>query len=90
TRPSWPDRCNHRWSLPNVGRFIKTPADRWYRAPLRARSYEHINPTGTTQFRLRYDLDDNDNMGADYLSFHNGDALTETDRPELIITYYLP
>jgi streptogramin lyase len=72
----------------NVGRFIKTPVDGWYRAPLRTRSYPLVNLTGHTQFRLRFFTDDNDDMGADYLSFYTGDTPTEADRPELIVTYY--
>jgi hypothetical protein len=74
----------------NVGRFIKTPSAGWYRAPLRARNYVLVNRTGTTQFRLRFEVDDNDNSTADYLSFFTGNTPTGTDRPELIITYYLP
>ena len=74
----------------NVGRFIKTAVDRWYRAPLRLPSYAYVNLTGHTQFRLRFDVDDNDNMTADYLSFFTGNTPTASDRPELIITYYLP
>jgi hypothetical protein len=73
----------------NVGRFIKTPSEGWYRAPLRAVSYPLINLTGTTQFRLRFDLDDNDDLAADFLRFYTGDAAL-TDRPELIVSYYLP
>jgi streptogramin lyase len=74
----------------NVGRFIKTPADRWYRAPLREPSYSLINLTGHTQFRLRFYTDDNDNLTADYVSFYTGNIPIEDDRPELIITYYVP
>ncbi len=73
----------------NVGRFIKTPSSGWYRAPLRAPSYPLINLTGTTQFRLRFATDDNDNGVADYLSFYTGNA-PEADRPQLIVTYYVP
>ena len=58
----------------NVGRFIKTPAEGWYRAPLRAPSYLLVNLTGHTQFRLRFVTDDNDDLGADYLSFYTGNA----------------
>ncbi len=73
----------------NVGRFIKTPSEGWYRAPLRARNYSLINLTGTTQFRLRFATDDNDDLGADYLSFYSGNAAL-TDRPQLIVSYYIP
>ncbi len=73
----------------NVGRFIKTPSEGWYRAPLRARNYSLINLTGTTQFRLRFEVDDNDNSAANYLSFYTGGAAL-ADRPELIVSYYIP
>ncbi len=74
----------------NVGRFIKTPALGWYRAPLRAPSYALVNLTGHTQFRLRFAVDDNDDFGDDYLAFFTGNAPVETDRPELIVSYYVP
>jgi acetaldehyde dehydrogenase (acetylating) len=71
-----------------VGRFIKTASAGWYRAPLRVPSYLLVNLEGTTQFRLRFATDDNNNGAADYLSFYTGNA-PEADRPELIITYYV-
>ena len=74
----------------NVGRFIKAAADGWYRAPLREPAYPFVNPIGHTQFRLRFALDDDDDQTADYLSFFTGDAAIAADRPELIISYYVP
>jgi len=73
----------------NVARFIKTASAGWYRAPLRAQNNGLVNLTGTTQFRLRFGTDDNDNGVADYLSFYTGNA-AEADRPQLIITYWVP
>ncbi len=73
----------------NVGRFIKTPEAGWYRAPLRARNYALVNLVGATQFRLRFEMDDDDNAVVDFLSFFTGNAPTLTDRPELIVTYYV-
>lgn len=74
----------------NVGRFIKTPSDRWYRAPLRSPSYLLVNRTGDTQFRLHFAVDDaGAGKSADYLSFYTGNA-DPADRPQLIIAYYLP
>ena len=74
----------------NVGRFIKAMRDGWYVAPLRWPSYGRINLVGTTQFRLRFDLDDNDNGRANVLRSFSGDTALEADRPELIVTYYVP
>ncbi len=73
----------------NVGRFIKTPLFGWYRAPLRAAAYPWINRVGLTQMRLRFDLDDNDDMGADYISFYSGNA-AQADAPALTVLYYVP
>jgi len=74
----------------NVGKFIKVMDDGWYRAPLRMPAFGRINLQGTTQFRLLFTVDDNDDGGADYLSFYTGDAVNLADRPELIVTYYVP
>jgi len=73
-----------------VGRFISTPADGWYRAVLRSAAYDLVSPTGSTQFRLRFARDDDDDQTADYLSFYTGDAPAEADRPQLTVTYYVP
>jgi hypothetical protein len=72
----------------NVGRFIKTPASGWYRAPLRAPSYPLVNLTGTTQFRLRFATDDDNDGTADYLNFYTGNLYAAA--PQLIVTYYVP
>lgn len=45
---------------------------------------------GLTQIRLRFQLDDNNNGVANYLSPHSGDATNVADRPKLVITYKLP
>ena len=50
----------------------------------------HINLTGTTQFRLYFTKDDNDDNGADYMKFFSGNYATATARPTLIIEYYVP
>ena len=75
----------------NVGKFIKVmdPGD-WYRAPLRAPAFTRIDLVGQTQFRLRFEIDDNDNGRANYLSFYTGNATDADNRPELLITYYVP
>jgi hypothetical protein len=49
-----------------------------------------MNKTGTTQFRLRFMLDDNDDMGADYVMFYSVDWSTLGDRPVLVVQYYVP
>jgi hypothetical protein len=73
-----------------VGRFYRADPDGWYRGVLRAPGYPLVNLIGHTQFRLRFDLDDDDDGVADCLSFFTGDAAVAADRPQLIISYYLP
>jgi len=45
--------------------------------------------SGLTQIRLRFKLDDNNDMVANYLRLYSGDALAAS-RPQLVITYYVP
>jgi carboxypeptidase T len=45
-----------------------------------------VNKTGTTQFRVLMTLDDNDDLGSDYVGFYAGEAAAG-NRPELVITY---
>jgi len=61
----------------------------WVSAQLSTADLALINKVGVTQFRLRFTLDDNDDLGADYLKFYSGEALA-ANQPQLIITYILP
>ncbi len=54
---------------------------------LNAAGLAAINKTGTTQFRVYFTLDDNDDTGNDYLGFYSGDNGTATNRPVLEVTY---
>jgi hypothetical protein len=46
-----------------------------------------VNKTGTTQVRIYFTLDDNDDLSNDYVSFYSGEDNTASDRPRLIVTY---
>lgn len=72
-----------------VGTFGKTPANGWYSAKIGSAGWPAINLTGTTQFRLRFNKDDNDDLGASLMKFYSGNALA-ANRPQLIITYTVP
>jgi uncharacterized delta-60 repeat protein len=61
----------------------------WYTARLGYSNLALVNKYGVTQFRLRFNLDDNDDLGADYLKFFAGDA-QDSFQPQLIVTYALP
>jgi len=69
-----------------AGKIKNTP----YPGTFNSSAFPYINLTGVTQFRLRFAMDDNNDHGADYLEFYSGDAGTASDRPLLIIQYYVP
>lgn len=65
------------------------PINGWYSGTMPKTGFAYINRTGVTQVRLRFALDDNDDLGADYLRFYSGNAIASV-RPQLIIEYYVP
>jgi hypothetical protein len=71
-----------------IGFFANSPVNNWYSAIFSDGT--NINKTGTTQFRLRFTLDDNNEKGADFIKFYSGNYATATARPQLIIQYYVP
>ena len=76
----------------SYGPFSIAPVNNWYSINLAAAS-SYINPlatnSGMTQIRLRFKLDDNNNAVANYLQLYSGNAAA-ANRPQLVITYYLP
>ncbi len=72
-----------------AGIMESEPGALWYMATLDASAFSSINVAGTTQFRLRFALDDNDDNDQDYIKFYSGDAAPE-DQPVLTIDYYVP
>jgi hypothetical protein len=72
-----------------VGIFKKTPVDGWYSVSLAATGRELINKIGLTQVRLRFMIENNSNLKADYMKFASGNG-PAADRPRLIIKYTLP
>ncbi|HEX4952146.1 MAG TPA: S8 family serine peptidase [Thermoanaerobaculia bacterium] len=54
---------------------------------LNAAGLAAINKTGTTQLRVGFTLDDNDDLGYDYIGFYPGEATTQANRPQLTVTY---
>ena len=74
---------------PLAGSFGATPASGWYSALFNGAGSIGINRIGTTQFRLRFTLDDNNDYGADYMKFFSGNA-PAASQPMLVIEYYVP
>ena len=59
----------------------------WYKANLSSTALQYIDPFGSTQFRLRFKKDDNNDNGNDYLELYSGNAAASS-RPKLIVSYY--
>ena len=74
----------------SVATFGVTPVSNWYSAVLNATGRAYVNLIGTTQFRLRFATDDNNNNAADYMKFFSGNYASASARPTLIIEYYMP
>lgn len=73
----------------NVAVFSTTPISNWYSGTLSATARTYINRTGTTQFKIYFTLDDNDDLSADFMRFFSGNA-GAASRPRLAIQYYIP
>jgi len=73
----------------SVGVLGSVSGTGWRTITLKSTAYPFINLTGTTQFRLRFQKDDNDDLGADYLKIFSGNA-PSASQPQLIVEYSLP
>lgn len=49
-----------------------------------------VNLTGRTQFRVRYQHDDDNDGVADYMRYASSDHTTAESRPRLTVKYYIP
>jgi hypothetical protein len=58
----------------------------WSTGSLNAAGLAALNKTGTTQLRVYFNLDDNDDTGNDYVGYYSGEA-TAANRPQLVVTY---
>ena len=72
-----------------AGRFSAKLYSGWYKVNLASSAFSFVNKAGTTQFRLRFYVDDNNDFGADYLKLYSGNA-PMSKRPQLIVEYYVP
>jgi hypothetical protein len=64
-------------------------SNNWYSQVLASNYFKLINKTGTTQVRLRFARDDDNDNRADILLIYSGNS-TSANRPKLIIDYYVP
>jgi hypothetical protein len=73
-----------------VGVFSNNPTPAgWYSSALKPAAYPYINLAGVTQFRLRFQTDDDNDAVADFIRFYSGNAAA-ANRPILVIQYYVP
>jgi hypothetical protein len=76
----------------SYGPFVTAAVGGWYSISLTS-GKAYINKlatnSGLTQIRLRFKLDDNNNLIANYLSLYSGNAPAGS-QPQLVITYYVP
>ena len=59
----------------------------WSTGSLNTAGLAAINKTGTTQLRVYFNLDDNNDGGNDYIGYYSGDNSTAANRPQLVVTY---
>jgi len=71
----------------NAAKLSKSAQAGWHSALLDGGIFNYLDLNGSTQFRLRFKKDDNNNSKADFINFYSGDA--SSDQPQLVIEYYL-
>ena len=72
-----------------AGSFGATPVNKWYSAVLSSTGASFVNLSGTTQFRLYFTKDDDNDHIADFVKLYSGNA-SAANRPKLIVEYYVP
>lgn len=77
-------------SLYAVGMIQDNAVGGWYWVNFDPNVFSYINLKGVTQFRLGFQMDDDDDRRDDYLSFFSGNYSVQSARPQLTIKYYLP
>lgn len=73
-----------------AGVIQNNPTDNWFWTSLDSSALRYISLAGNTQFRLRFQIQDNDDLGDDYLKFYSGEYSSPASRPQLIVEYYVP
>jgi hypothetical protein len=77
-------------SVLKAAKVLRVGSTAWYKGTIKAGSLKHVNLTGTTQFRLCFVLDDNDDRSADYIKFFSGNVSNKASRPKLTVKYHIP
>ncbi len=77
-------------SQSSAGVIANNPVGDWYWSTLEPSAMPYINLNGATQLRLRFQLDDNDDHGNDYIKFYSGNYRSVENHPQLLVEYYVP
>ena len=77
-------------SLYTAGMIQDNPVGGWYWLGFDPQAFPYVNLKGVTQFRLGFQMDDDDDRRDDYLSFFSGNYGVASARPQLTIKYYVP
>lgn len=59
----------------------------WSEGVLNAAGVAAVNASGTTQFRVYFEVDDNDNGADDHMGYYSGDNSNAANHPQLVVTY---
>ena len=59
----------------------------WSEGSLDAAGRSAIDTTGTTQMRIYFDLDDNDDGGNDYMGYYSANNGNSSNHPQLVVVY---
>ena len=59
----------------------------WSEGVLSAAGRQAVSKTGTTQLRVYFNLDDDDDRRADYIGYYSGNNSTSANRPQLVVVY---
>ncbi|HNK62466.1 MAG TPA: Ig-like domain-containing protein [Anaerolineales bacterium] len=77
-------------SANKVGTFITNPVQKWYRIILDPSFFQYVGLSTSTQFRLRFLIDDDNNLIDNFFRAFSGNAHGINNRPQFIIEYYVP
>ncbi len=75
--------------MPVACTMFQTGVD-WHMCIVKGTAYQYINRDGITQFRMRFQTSDNDDMSADLVNYYSGDVLTANFRPIMMVEFYVP
>ncbi len=59
----------------------------WSEGDLDAAGKSAVSLDGTTQLRVSFELDDNDDNGNDYMGFYSADNANSGNHPQLVVSY---